>query len=70
MVKMEINREQHKKELPKIDLRKYQMACDYTEQDCHRLVAFQSVFNTLLLFNRGQETQGILYTKSLGAKAR
>jgi len=67
---MEIFREQNKKELPKIDLRKYQMACDYTEQDCHRLVAFQSVFNTLLLFNRDQETQGILYTKSAVSKIR
>ena len=59
---MDISREHNKKELPKIDLRKYRMACDYTEQDCHRMVAFQSVFNTLLLFNRDQDTQGILYT--------
>ena len=67
---MDTFREQNKQELPKIDLRKYHMACDYTEQDCHRLVAFQSVFNTLLIFNRGQETQGILYTKKTETKAR
>ena len=67
---MELFREQNKKELPKIDLRNHQIACDYTEQDSRRLVAFHSVFNTLLLFNRGQETQGILFTKDSGSKVR
>ena len=60
---MELHREQNIKEPAKIDLKSYHMACDYTIQDCNKLVAYHSVFNSLLLYNRYHETPILIFSK-------
>ena len=67
---MELHKEQNIKEPPKIDLKSYHMACDYTAQDSKKFVAYHLVFNNLLLYNRYHENPIVIFSKGRDSKSR